>query len=345
MIDLLNLEPVKTSIDLNSYTTFIYGIPKIGKSTFVYNLYKDKVLFLATENRYKVLSGAMVQKINTWSDYLTVLAQLRNSKLKEKFDVICIDTVENLYNMLEEYILAKYKETEFGLADWGKDWVDLKNSWKNGLSLIEQIGYSPCFISHAIQVTEKIPASGILKEQVNNTMTLVKNKNSEDYYEFTKYVPDLKDKVFSPINKMVDNILFMNITTDEKGAEHRVAYLRGSLQWLAGSTFTDIKSVIPLDAEEYKKAVNEALNLIDKDYTKIEKEENSYDSQQELDFDELMNEAKKIGVDLIKADKKIEMQKIVDEVFGVGNKLTLATKDQVQLLYVAVQRLKELLEA
>lgn len=342
MIDLLNLQTVKASTDLASYTSFIYGVPKVGKTSFVYNLYGEKVLFIATEKRHKVLVGAHVQYVSTWSEYLTVLAQLRNPKLKERYDVVCIDTVENLYSMLESYILGKYNVTEFGQVEWGKDWVDLKNDWKNGIQMIEKIGYTPVFISHASQVTVKIPASGILQTQVNSEMSLKKDKKTgEEYYEFLKYVPDLKDKVMAPINKMVDNILFMSITADQDGNEHRVIYTRETLQWQAGSTFEKIKPVIPLDADKYKEAVEEAINQIDPDYLKEEKEDIGLKEDETLDFDKLMAEAKELGVQFHNAGRMEEVQRIVDEVFGAGKKLTEAKKTQVQPLYIAVQRMKE----
>lgn len=343
-IDLLNLEPVKASTDLASYTMFIYGIPKIGKTTFVHNLYGDRVLFVATEKRHKVLVGANVQYISSWVEYLQVLSQLRNPKVKEKFDVVAIDTVENLYKMLEEYILAKYGQTEFGHIEWGRDWTDLKNEWIKNIHMIERLGYTPVFIAHATQVTTKIPASGILKEQVNDTMTLKKDKKTgEEYYEFIKYVPDLKDRVMAPINKMVDNILFMTITADENGKEHRVIHLRETLQWQAGSTFEGIAPVIPLDAEAYKKAVEDAINKIDPAYLKDEKESLGIEQQEELDYDKLMKEAKELGVQFHQAGRMDEVNRIVAEVFGEGNKLTDATKEQVQPLFVAVQRMKEIL--
>jgi hypothetical protein len=343
-IDLLNIEPVKASTDLASYTSFIYGIPKIGKTTFVHKLYGDRVLFVATEKRHKVLVGANVQYISSWVEYLQVLSQLRNPKVKEKFDVIAIDTVENLYKMLEEYILAKYGKTEFGKVEWGKDWTDLKNEWQKNLQKIERLGYTPVFIAHATQVTTKIPASGILKEQVNDTMTLKKDKKTgEEYYEFIKYVPDLKDRVMAPINKMVDNILFMTITADENGKEHRVIHLRETLQWQAGSTFEGIAPVIPLDAEAYKKAVEDAINKIDKKYLKDERESLGIEQQEELDYDKLMQEAKELGVQFHKSGRMDEVNRIVAEVFGEGNKLTDATKEQVQPLFVAVQKMKEIL--
>ena len=342
-IDLMNLEPVKASTDLSSYTSFIYGVPKIGKTTFVHNLYGDRVLFVATEKRHKVLVGAHVQYVSSWIEYLQILTQLRNPKMKERYDLVCIDTLENLHKMLESYILSKYNKTEFGQVEWGKDWVDLKNDWASGLQMIEKLGYSPIFVSHATQKTERIPVSGILKEQVNDTMTLTKDKKTnEEYYEFLKYVPDLKDKILAPVNKMVDNILFMNTTTDEDLNEHRVIYLRDTLQWQAGSTFKDIKPVIKLDAEAYKEAVKEAIDAIDPSMTKPEKESVGL-QENKLDFDALMKEARELAVKFHKAERMDEVNRIVDETFGAGNKLTDATKHQVQPLFIAVEKMKEIL--
>lgn len=342
-INLMELEEVKASTDLSSYTKFIYGIPKIGKTTFIYKLYGKRALFIATEKRHKVLVGAKVQYVASWVEYLQVLAQLRNPKIREQYDVVVIDTVENLYAMLEAYILAKYGTTEFGEVDWGKDWVDLKKDWKDGLQNIEKLGYTPVFVSHATQVTTKIPVAGMLQEQVDETMTLKKDKKTgEQYYEFLKYVPDLKDKAMAPINKMVDNILFMTIATDQNMQEHRVIHLRETLQWQAGSTFEGIAPVVLLDAEAYKKAVSDAIGLLDESQLKEEKESVGL-QEEELDFDAIMAEARDLGMQFHNAKRMDDLQRIVNETFGAGMLLTEAKKHQVQPLFVAVQKMKEAL--
>ena len=343
MVDIMNIEPVKASTDISSYTSMIYGIPKIGKTTFVHDLYGDRVLFIATEKRHKVLVGAHVQYVSSWIEYLQVLAQLRNPEIKERYDAVAIDTVENLYRMLEKYILSKYGKTEFGQVDWGKDWVDLKEDWADNLQMVEKLGYTPVFILHATQKMEKIPVSGILEKDVDETMTLEKDKKTgEEYYEFLKYVPDLKDKVLAPINKMVDNILFMTMTTDENLNEHRVIHLRESLQWQAGSTFKGIKPMIELSADEYEKAVKDAIKLINPDQTKPEKEQIGMD-EVGLNFDKLMKEARELAMGFHEQERMDEVERITDEVFGAGNKVTEAKSHQVEPLYIAVEKMKEAL--
>lgn len=42
-VSLLEIEPIKVSKDLSSYSMLVYGEPKIGKTTFVHDLYGKRV--------------------------------------------------------------------------------------------------------------------------------------------------------------------------------------------------------------------------------------------------------------------------------------------------------------
>lgn len=345
MIDIFNVEPVKVSVNPADYSTFIYGVPKIGKTTLAYDLYKERGLFLATEDRHKTLAGANVIRLTSWVDYLTVMGQLRQPQAKDLYDVVIVDTVENLYNMLEKFVAAKHKESKVGERKdiWGADWTDLKNMWKNGLNMISEAGFVPCFIAHATEQMVQIPASGVLQSDLEGATVELKTVKGEDgntleVYEFQKYMPDLKDKVFAPINRMVDNILFANTTLDvSTGQEQRVIYLRDTLQWLAGSTFENIDPIIPLDADAYTKAVEKALSKVDKKQTK-ESEERKV--KQELDFEAIRKEVMAYGKVFNEAKKIDVLNKISSDIFGIGNKMTEATEDQVELLAAALTQIK-----
>lgn len=345
MIDIFNVSPVRVSVNPADYSTFIYGVPKIGKTTLAYDLYKERGLFLATEDRHKTLAGANVIRITSWVDYLTVMGQLRQPKAKELYDVIIVDTVENLYNMLEKFVAAKYKEGTVGERNdlWGKDWTDLKNMWKAGLNMIGESGFVPCFVAHATEQMVQIPASGVLKSDLEGAQVDLKTVKAEDgsaleVYEFQKYMPDLKDKVFAPINRMVDNILFANTTLDiSTGEEQRVLYLRDTLQWMAGSTFKNIDPVIPLDAGEYIKAVEKALGQVDKAAT-MEKIDRKV--KEELDFEAIRAEVMAWGGAFNTAKKLDVLNKISADIFGIGNKITDANEAQVELLATALEQIK-----
>lgn len=345
-IDLKKIKPNKVSTDVNSYSMFIFGVSKVGKTSLVHDLYGDKVLHIMTEKRYKALEGAYVQYVSSWSEYLQVMRQLKQPEIKEQFDVVSVDTVENLYDFLEKYVAAKYKEQHVGERNdlWSADWRDLKTMWKDGLLKIEQAGYTPVFVSHAIQTTVQIPKSGILESDAKSLTEfneVVSKEDGQTYLEFTKYVPDLKDKVMAPINKMVDNILFLTQTADTTGQEHRVIHTRESLQWLAGSTFKNIKSPIPLSADAYKEAVKEAVDKIPDKDKKTEKVSDQDISNEKPNFEALMKRAKVIAFSMNKAGKMNRVKAVVDRVFGAGNSLTEATEEQTEQLSEAVSELEE----
>ena len=59
MIDLTKIEPNKVSTDPSSYSLLLYGPSKIGKTTFVQELF-PKVLHIMTEKRYGALAFEIV---------------------------------------------------------------------------------------------------------------------------------------------------------------------------------------------------------------------------------------------------------------------------------------------
>lgn len=345
-INLKGITPNKVSDDFGAYSTFIYGTAKIGKSTFINELYGDRVLQIFTEKRFQHLEGAYIQYVSTWQEFMTVMKQLKDPELKEKFDVVSIDTVENLFNMLEKHIAAKFDEEMIGSGSvgYGKDWTALKDTWKDGLALIEKNGYVPVFVSHSKQVTTQIPKSAIMGNEADGIKgEIVEDKNGIEYLEFQKFVPDGPDRMMAPINKMADNILFMSVTADANGNEQRVISLRETLQWSAGSTFANIAPVIPLSADAYKKAVKDALGSIDeskktKDYV------SKADIQgEELDFTSLMNEMKELGGKFMEAGRQEELQQATEQAFGPGVRATEAKPSQVEIVKTLVDELKEIL--
>lgn len=92
-IDLLNLQPHKVSRDLSGYITYIYGEAKTGKTTFASQM--PSPLILAFEKGYNALGAVMAQDVSTWGEMKTVLRQLKDEKIKERFKSIIIDTINN----------------------------------------------------------------------------------------------------------------------------------------------------------------------------------------------------------------------------------------------------------
>ena len=85
-INLLDITPHQVSRDLRGYSVFFYGDPKSGKTTIATKF--PRHLLLALETGYNAIPGAMAQPINTWGEFRKVLVQLKDEKVKEKFETV-----------------------------------------------------------------------------------------------------------------------------------------------------------------------------------------------------------------------------------------------------------------
>ena len=61
MIDLTAIKPHVVSRDLSGYITYVYGAPKVGKTTLASQM--PKPLLLAFERGYNAIPGLMVQDV------------------------------------------------------------------------------------------------------------------------------------------------------------------------------------------------------------------------------------------------------------------------------------------
>lgn len=324
-LDLVNIEPQKISKDMSSYTNLVYGPPKIGKTTFVHDLYGDDALIIATEKGYKALAGAYIADCGSWSDFMKIVAQLRKKEVKDKYKVIVIDTLDLLYEYAEKYTLNKLNINSLSDIGYGVAYHDLSKTLFNGLNMLEKEGYTVAFISHSITKPEKIPQG-----------------EGKDDLEIEKHIPTAPKRALSIATKMVDNILFCSMTQDEEtGDQKRVIHTRETLQWQAGARFKNMKETFPLSAKEYTKEMKKAVDSYGKKHLKEDKEEANVTSEN-LNFDELMTEAKELGVEFHKEKRMDEVSEVVEETFGKGVKLTDAKESQVELLSIAVEKLKEI---
>lgn len=352
MINLLEIEPNKVPVSPDNYSFMLYGKEKKGKTTFVYNLFKDRVLFIGTEKRHDAIPGIKVQHITTWSEYLTVLSQLRQPAVKELYDVICIDTTANLYDFLETYIKNKHSVQNIGDVPYGQGWSELKTEWNKGLRSLQDFGYTPVFVFHAKEQTKLIPVSDelskgeedTLRQSIGEGVTFTKNKAGKEFFEVERVTYDAPARVVAPVNKMVDNIMYIDEVVGEGEDLERVLRMRGSIFYDAGSTFAGIDDTIKLCPQAYQEAIKKAVQLNDDAFITDEDIQERRVDDKEVDFDKLMTEAKELGAKMFELNKQRELQDIVESTFGTGNKLTDATERQKENLIVAIEMIKEELE-
>ena len=108
--DLLNLKPHKVSTDIEG-NLLIYGLPKTGKTSFAFNMWKEKCLILATERGYNYLDGAMALDITKFSDFSKILKQLREAGLNMYIPITGCGDLKNDSKTIENFELHHFNLT------------------------------------------------------------------------------------------------------------------------------------------------------------------------------------------------------------------------------------------
>ena len=159
-LNLLDIMPHQVSRDLRGYSVFFYGEPKSGKTTIATKF--PRHLLLAFEKGYNAIPGAMAQPINSWGEFRKVLKQLKDPKVRERFETIIIDTADIAYDLCEKYICANAKRADGGygvdsVADipFGKGYTMVAKEYDECLRSIVQMDYGLVLISHAVDKTFK----------------------------------------------------------------------------------------------------------------------------------------------------------------------------------------------
>ena len=306
MIDILSIEPTVISRDLKGKYLLLYGKPKTGKTTMASRFPKN--LLVAFEKGYNAIDGIKAVDINKWSEFRQVLRQLEKPEAQAMYDTITIDTTTIAYEMCEQFVCSQNGVQSIRDIPWGQGWTLVKKEFETCLRKITMLGYGLVLISHIETRKEK----------------------TADDSEIEILAPSMPKRCYEVVNQIVDIIGYIATEWDEDGTSHRWLYTRQTPTVMAGSRFPYLAPKIKLGYDELVAAINEAIDkqrdldgakVVDKLEKKVE---------EELNFDEIREEAQQIWAKLVNADpanaervlKKVEM------IFGRKLKLSEITEDQ-----------------
>ena len=320
MIDILSIEPTVISRDLKGKYLLLYGKPKTGKTTMASRFPKN--LLIAFEKGYNAIDGIKAVDINKWSEFRQVLKQLEKPEAQAMYDTITIDTTTIAYEMCEQFVCSQNGVQSIRDIPWGQGWALAKKEFETCLRKITMLGYGLVLISHIETRKEK----------------------TADDSEIEILAPSMPKRCYEVVNQIVDIIGYIATEWDEDGNSHRWLYTRQTPTVMAGSRFPYLAPKIKLGYDELVNAINEAINkqrdldgatVVDKLEKKVE---------EELNFDEIRNEAQQIWTKLVNADpanaerilKKVEM------IFGRKLKLSEITEDQKEPFFLVLLEMRDM---
>lgn len=162
--------------------------------------------------------------------------------------------------------------------------------------------------------------------------------------------PDLNNRCLKVVNGLVDIIAVITQEWDKDGNSIRWVQTRSTPTVTAGSRFKYLAPKIPFGYNEFTKALAEAIDK-EAENGAVITDAVEQNFGEKLDFAAIRKEAQTIWMTLLEkasSDEEKEsiardMSKKVELVFGKKIKLSEVTEDQVDLLYLAMLDLKDML--
>lgn len=323
-INLLDLKPHVVSTDLSGYITLIYGPPKVGKSTFGARM--PKPLLLAFERGYNAIPGVIAQDITSWGEMKQVMRELKKPEVQENFKSIVVDTIDIAADFAQKYVCNQLGIENIGDGGWTTNgWAKYKKEFEDIFRTLAQLGYAIVFISHDKEKTIK-PQNGTEYQQIGSSM---------------------QSSALSIIENMADIIGYAHPKVNPDGTTQRVLTLRSLDNSIrCGCRFRYIEPEIPFSYEALTKALQEAINkeALENNGQYVTNERQTISIAKEYDFDALMKEFSEIAGKLMETASAVngpKITEIISKYLGKGKKISEATREQAELVYLIVQEIKD----
>ena len=324
-INLLGIQPHKVSRDLSGYITFIYGPPKVGKTTLATQM--PGALLLAFERGYNAIPGIIAQDVNTWGEMKQIFRELKKPEVQEVYKTIIVDTVDIAADLCQKYICNQLGIDNMGDGGWGTNsWSKYKKEFEDVFRGLTMMGYAVVFISHS--------KTGTDKDQTGK--------------EFGYTKPTTQSSALQIIENMADIYCFARMYLGADGEEKRVLTLRSPAGSgiSCGSRFKYIASEIPLNYDALTKAIGDAIDKEAKENGNkfVTNERESAPVVKEYDFDALMAQFETMVGDLMGKDQTYyspRITQIIEKYLGKGKKMSGVSRDQAELVYLVVTEIED----
>ena len=142
--DLSKIEKTRPTKDLNSMNILLYGLPKVGKTTFAAEF--DNALFLATEQGHNFVSVEKVD-VQDWRGVYEIFSALKTQE--HKYKTIIIDIVDLFHKLCERHVMSINGAVHPSDLPYGKGFSLVRDEFVKVVNGINMMGFGMVFISHA----------------------------------------------------------------------------------------------------------------------------------------------------------------------------------------------------
>ena len=253
-----------------------------------------------------------------------VVRELKKPEVKERFKSLIIDTADIAADCCQKYICNQLGIENIGDGGWTTNgWAKYKKEFEDVFRTLSQLGYAIVFLSDDKEKTIK-PQNGNEYQQIGSSM---------------------QSSALAIIENMSDIIGYAHTAQLPDGSSKAVLTLRSSDSSVrCGCRFKYIASEIDFDYNALTKALNEA---IDKEAAItngafVTNERQAPVTSVEYDYDLLMKEFQELVSQIMNENQSngVKITSIVDKYLGKNKKVTDATPEQAEFIYLINEELK-----
>ena len=309
----------KVKCDIGSYIHYWRGVKKSGKTTLFYDLVKaqygdlNKGLLIAVgdEIGYQALDGLVYAETPTWLDFIEVIDALVEDKEDNEFEVVALDTVDEMIKLAQEEVKRLHKKVKGQSAEfnacfggYGAPRKKVEELVDEQLARIRRAGYGLVLIGHT-------------------RLRDITEKNGDSYQQLTSNLSADYDGIFANKADIVMTIVVEKDIDENKhiNGTERYMYFRSDGFVDAGGRFSQMPEKIEYGADHYISAFEAGVKgaiqgkVSDKEIAKRKSEE--------------AEERKKSAVAYSKASKenKIDVEKNEELIADIKEKFSNLTEE------------------
>lgn len=326
LVNLLDLEVNKVSRRIEDYSLMLVAPSGFGKTPMLAELYGEKALILSFENSQKGIPGIHAVQVDSYETLMFYVGQLENPAIREKFDVVVIDTLFLFDSYCEKSVTDAYGKDLLGdCLKWNKAYKIVDKRFLTVLKRLQRMNYTMAYVCHPAEKKVKAP----------------------DGTEYTKIEPKVSDRIKDLLIPEVDIRLFA--TYDQQG--NKVIYTEGTPFFDARVRVGEMDKVIPFDANVLREKFSEGVDrkIQNKSLITDQIEQKNMVIGKERDFNEVVSELVALGNELGQMGLTNEANIIVATELGNdddGNQRTLNNINPLMqpALETIIVKLKELKE-
>lgn len=322
ILNLLDLQPTTISRDLRNKYTLLYGLPKVGKTSFAAQCPNN--LIFCFEKGVNFLPGVYAVDVPKWSDFKALLKQLGKEEVKNKFHTVTIDTISIAWDLCTQHICSQNNVKTISDIPWGRGYALLKDEFSAALREISMLGYGMIIIAHGKTKIEKI----------------------DDDHSIELVSPNIPERAQDIVNALVDLIGYIDVQWKETAdgmVSERTLITRGTPTVVAGSRLKYLEPRIPFGYTELVNALGDAIEKQQKlDGAVVTDKKIEQDVIVKRPFEETVAEARALWEKIVgedSANAELVMQK-VEDIFGSPLRLSEIPESKQDLFEILIEDMR-----